>query len=237
MKKPPYEIEVISPGTVRYSEGLKMQESYREKVKCGAPGYLIMLEHYPVITNGRFAGDGNFSATQKLIEEMGVEVHKTDRGGDLTYHGPGQLVAYPIIPLRRCKLRPRDYIYMLEEALIKTLATYGIDSQRKPGYPGVWVEESSAAVSAKIASIGVSVKNGITSHGCALNVNTDLSYFSLIVPCGISGVEITSISKLLGKEVEIDKARETFARVFTDLLYSKTEPLRSSHENLNAGVS
>lgn len=236
MNKPPHEIEVIRQGTVRYSDGLKLQESYIEKIKGGAPGYLIMLEHHPVITNGRFAGDGNFSVTKKLLEERGVEVHRTDRGGDLTYHGPGQFVAYPIIPLRRYKLRPRDYIHLLEESLIKTLRACSINSERKSGYPGVWVQVSSGTGSAKIASIGVSVKNGITSHGCALNVNTDLSYFSLIVPCGIPDVEITSMSKLLGKEVEIDKVGETFAREFTGLLYSKAGSLGTSQERLAAGA-
>jgi len=224
----PSEIEVISLGTVRYSEGLKLQESYREKVKGGAPGYLIMLEHHPVITNGRFAGDDNFAAALNLIEERGVEVHRTDRGGDLTYHGPGQLVAYPIIPLRQFKLRPRYYIHLLEETIIKTLNAYGLDAQRNPGYPGVWVCENTDKASerpAKIASIGVSVKNGITSHGCALNVNTDLSYFSLIVPCGIPGVEITSMNKLLGKDVELGEVADTFARVFATLLSAKAEPL------------
>ena len=223
-------IEIKRAGTIQYSEGLRLQDEYIDSIKKGEDGCLILLEHYPVITNGRFAGEGNFSATQKLIDEMGVEVHRADRGGDLTYHGPGQLVAYPIIPLRKYKLRPKGYIHILEEALIETLGAYSINAHRKPGYPGVWVQESSTAGPAKIASVGVSVKNGITSHGCALNVNTDLSYFSLIVPCGIPGVEITSMSKLLGKEVEIDKVGDTFARVFTDFLYAKTESSLSSHE-------
>ena len=234
MKNLPDEIEVIRYGTVRYSEGLGVQESYREKVKDGAPGYLILLEHYPVITNGRFAGDDNFSATQKLIEQRGVEVYRTDRGGDLTYHGPGQLVAYPIIPLRRFKLRPRDYICLLEQTLIEVLRAYGIDAQRKPGYPGVWVHNTSTEHSAKIASIGVSVKNGITTHGCALNVNTELSYFSLIVPCGIPGVEITSMNKLLGKEVEVVGVADTFSSVFAALLGAK--PSYNDQEQLAAGA-
>jgi lipoyl(octanoyl) transferase len=215
------EIEIKRFGTLRYSQGLRLQQEYRDKLGRGGNGYLLLLEHYPVITNGRFAGDSNFSLTQKLIEEMGVEIHKTDRGGDLTYHGPGQLVAYPIIPLREFKLRPREYINLLEETLIRTLWSYGIDALRKPGYPGVWVHNTSSERAAKIASIGVRVKNGITSHGCALNVNTELSYFSLIVPCGIPGVEITSMNKLLGNEVEVAKVADTFSRVFTELLGSR----------------
>jgi len=225
-------IEVIRYGTVRYSEGLRVQESYRDKVKSGASGYLILLQHNPVITNGRFAGDDNFSATRKLIEERGVELHRTDRGGDLTYHGPGQLVAYPIIPLRGFKLRPRSYIHLLEESLIETLGVYGIDAVRKPGYPGVWVCTDSGAHSAKIASIGVSVKNGITSHGCALNVNTDLSYFSLIVPCGIPGVEITSMNKLLGKEVAIAEVADAFSGVFTEYLGARAGHQTTGDERL-----
>jgi len=184
------QIEARRFGKIRYGDGLRLQEEYREKIRRGsAPiGFLLLLEHYPVITNGRFAKDNNYVLPISRIEERGIEVYRTERGGDLTYHGPGQLVAYPIINLREFKLGARAYIHSLEETLIKTLLVYGIDAVRKPDYPGVWVKEKGGEDRAKIASIGVSIKNGITSHGCALNVNTDLSYFSLIVPCGIPEV-------------------------------------------------
>lgn len=214
------EIEVVSPGILSYGEGLKLQESLREKVNEGAPGFLVLLEHQPVITNGRFAGDQNFAAALELIKQRGVEVYKTDRGGDLTFHGPGQLVAYPIIPLRRYKLRPRDYIHLLEETLINTLGAFGIQAQRREGYPGVWVRDGGGILRLKIASIGVSVKNGVTSHGSALNVSTDLSYFSLIVPCGIPGIETTSMNKLLGKEPQLESVASTFSRIFIEILES-----------------
>jgi len=222
------EIQIMRFETLPYGEGLKLQEEYRDKVKRGEGGYLLLLEHYPVITNGRFAGDDNFAVSLKLIEERGIEVYRTDRGGDLTYHGPGQLVAYPIIPLRHFKLRPRQYIHLLEESLIETLKEYGIGALRNPGYPGVWVQHKAGVGVSKIASIGVSVKNGITSHGCALNVNTDLSYFSLIVPCGIAGVEVTSMNKLLGKEVEIAEVADVFSRVFTQPL-TTLGPIAPAH--------
>ena len=215
-------IETLHLGLLSYREGLELQESYREMVKRADGSYLLLLQHHPVITNGRFAGDNNFTAARKLLEERGVEVYKTDRGGDLTYHGPGQLVGYPILSLRQFKLRPRDYIQMLEEALIRTLSEYGIESHRAKGYPGVWVTHEADSKPAKIASIGVSVKNGITSHGFALNVNTDLSYFSLIVPCGIPGVEITSMNNLLGQGVDMDKVAGVFSGVFKDLLESRS---------------
>jgi len=212
-------IETRRLGRVRYSDGLRLQEEYRQKIRGGSMrrGFLLLLEHYPVITNGRFATDNNYVLPVSRIEEMGIEVYRTDRGGDLTYHGPGQLVAYPIIALREFKLGARAYIYSLQEVLLKTLLVYGIEAESNPGYPGVWVKGKGGGGRAKIASIGVSVKNGITSHGCALNVNTDLSYFSLIVPCGIPDVNITSMENILGKKVDINSIGDTFSRQFTDV--------------------
>ena len=214
-------IEVVRPGVLGYGEGLKLQEGLRDKVRGGAPGYLVLLQHNPVITNGRFAGDQNFAASLELIKERGVEVYETDRGGDLTFHGPGQLVAYPIIPLRLYRLRPRDYIHLLEEALINTLGAFGVQADRREGYPGVWVSDESGILRLKIASIGVSVKNGVSSHGSALNVSTDLSYFSLIVPCGIPDIETTSMNKRLGRDMDIETVADTFSRIFIEMLESR----------------
>ena len=196
----------------RYSDALQIQERAHESIKLsrnGISGYLFLLEHFPVITNGRFGSDDNYVLPVPKIEELGVEVHNTDRGGDLTYHGPGQLVSYPIINLREFNLGAKAYINLLERVLINLLSEYGIDSSRRDGYPGVWTGGQ------KIASIGVSVKNGITMHGSALNVSTDLDSFSLIVPCGISDVVITSMEKVLGSQVPMESAVKSFIKHFS----------------------
>lgn len=215
------EIEIVKPGILSYEEGLKLQENLKEKVSKGASGFLVLLEHHPVITNGKFTQDWSFAEALESIKEKGVEIFRTDRGGDLTFHGPGQLVAYPIIPIRHIKLRPRAYIELLEESIIKTLSKFGISSKRRDGYPGVWVRDENDNLRLKIASIGVSIKNGVTSHGSALNVSTDLSFFSLIVPCGIPGIETTSMNKILGEEVSIEEVTDTYSRLFKELLYSR----------------
>jgi lipoyl(octanoyl) transferase len=196
---------------IRYEDALSIQESAYEKIKLSehkTAGYLFLLEHYPVITNGRFGSDENFVLPVNQIEKLGIEVYKSDRGGDLTYHGPGQLVAYPIINLRAFNLGVKAYITSLEQVLINLLSDLGIHSCRREGYPGVWTNAE------KIASIGVSVKNGITMHGVALNVSTDLDSFSLIVPCGISDVRVTSMEKTLGSEVHMKDVVESFIKHF-----------------------
>jgi lipoyl(octanoyl) transferase len=158
----------------------------------------------------------------KQIEQMGVEVHRSDRGGELTYHGPGQLVSYPILNLRTLNIGVKKYISLLEQVIINTLSDYGISSERKKGYPGVWT------IGQKIASIGVSVKNGITMHGSALNVSTDLDSFSMIVPCGISDVVVTSMEKVLNKPVNMQEVIDRFTRHFGDVysvnVKTKTAP-------------
>ncbi len=201
-------------GMVRYSEGLGLQRDFHGKFRSGAfgrSGFLLMLQHYPVITNGRFGSGDNFLLPKAEIEKRGVEVFSTERGGDVTFHGPGQLVAYPIIDLRAFNMGAKSYVCALEECIIRLLGGFGIDAARREGYPGVWAGEE------KIASIGVAVKNGITMHGCAVNMNTDLDYFSLIVPCGIHGAGVTSVKNILGAETDIESAAESFALVFGDV--------------------
>jgi lipoyl(octanoyl) transferase len=199
---------------ISYSDGLRIQEEAQKLVKSsvnGPGGYLYLLEHYPVITNGRFGSDENYVLPVEQIEKLGVEVHKSDRGGDLTYHGPGQLISYPIIDLRAYNIGVKAYINSLEQVLIKVLMEFGIESYRKEGYPGVWTKGQ------KIASLGVSVKDGITMHGSALNVNTDLDGFSMIVPCGISDVVVTSMKQTLGTEVDMQNVVKSFVKCFGEV--------------------
>ena len=196
-------------GTVPYADGLTLQDERAEAVRRGgSPGSLILLEHPPVLTDGRFGKGGNFLLPEDEIKRRGVAIHRTGRGGDVTFHGPGQLVSYPIIRLRDFGLGARAYVSALEETIIRTLADYGISGGRREGYPGVWTGGR------KIASIGVAVRGGVTMHGSALNVNTDLSYFSLIVPCGITDVTITSMREIIGKELDVEAVARSYARNF-----------------------
>jgi len=199
---------------IRYGEALEVQESAFQRVKGSksrSSGYLYLLEHCPVITNGRFGKDDNYVLPVSKIEEMGVEVFNTDRGGDLTYHGPGQLVSYPIIDLRTFNLGVKAYINSLEQVIINLLADFEIVAYRRDEYPGVWTNEQ------KIASIGVAVKSGITMHGSALNVSTDLDAFSMIVPCGISDVQVTSMEKTLGAKVSMRDVSKSFINQFGNI--------------------
>ncbi|MGA7292370.1 MAG: lipoyl(octanoyl) transferase LipB [Terriglobales bacterium] len=236
-------ISVVQLGTLDYAEGLRLQQKLVDLRKAGEIGdVLLLLEHSPVITLGRNAKAANVLASTEALAARGVEVFECDRGGDVTFHGPGQLVGYPIIDLRgytssqfpvpssqshisqshssqshtpRKTLGAVDYVRLLEEVLIRTCADFGIPTGRVAGLTGVWTESEPAA---KIAAIGVHISRSVTSHGFALNVNTDLSYFNLIVPCGITAKPVTSMQKELGREVDLsDVARavsRNFGRVF-----------------------
>jgi lipoate-protein ligase B len=182
---------------------------------------LLLLEHPRVITLGRAAVEANITASTGLLKSHGIGVHEIERGGDVTYHGPGQLVGYPIIDLARHKKDLHWYLRQIEEVLIRALANLGIESRRIEGYTGVWVEDR------KIASIGVHVTHWVTFHGFALNVNTDLSDFDLIIPCGIEQVQMTSVANELGTTYTLDELGErvatSFGRVF-DLRMETSKP-------------
>jgi lipoate-protein ligase B len=173
---------------------------------------LVFVEHPPVLTLGRGSKRQNILAEARALAEKGVGVHEVERGGDVTYHGPGQVVGYPIIHLAD---RGRDlhrYLRDLEEVVLRVVGSYGLEARRKEGLTGVWVGEE------KVCAIGVAVKGWVTYHGFALNVNTDLSFFNLIRPCGIRDKGVTSLAKLLGQWVDPAEVKakiaETFARVF-----------------------
>lgn len=165
-------------------------------------GALMLVEHPPVITIGRHPGAArHLLAPPRLLEARGVEVAETDRGGDITFHGPGQLVAYPIIPLNTYGLNLHSYMRLLESVVIETLATWGIEGQRSEGATGVWVHDGNQTAAdglAKICAMGIKVRRWVTFHGIALNVTTDLAHFQLINPCGLSR-PVTSLEKLLGE--------------------------------------
>jgi lipoate-protein ligase B len=190
-------------GLVDYPQALELQES-RVRQRCQGEGgdTLLLLEHPPVFTLGRGADDRNILAPQQ------TPVHRVSRGGDVTFHGPGQLVGYPIIDLTAHGRDVHAYLRALEAVLIEALAEYGLEAQRKAGLTGVWVGER------KIASIGVGVRRWITYHGFALNVNPELAYFTAIVPCGLAGVRMTSMAECLARPVSVAEMTSRVAEIF-----------------------
>lgn len=205
------ELKIIDLDLVGYKEGLKLQKLYEEKSLNSKTDFLLLLEHYPVITIGKSGKKSNILINEKELKDKGILVYHTDRGGDVTYHGPGQLVGYPIFNLRFYKKDVKWYVQSLEEILIRTLNEYEIKAEMIPKLIGVWVN------SKKIASIGVRIQKWITSHGFALNVNNDLTPFSYIIPCGIKDVEITSMKEILNREVDMGNLKEIIVEKFKEI--------------------
>jgi lipoyl(octanoyl) transferase len=216
------ELLVIDLGLVEYGAAWELQRRVAAARKIGAiPDVLLLCEHPHVITLGRSGKISNLRAPDEMLRRMGVSFFETNRGGDITYHGPGQLVGYPILNLAEIRRDVAWYVRSLEEAMIRATAEFGIASRRVSGRTGVWVDvvAGSAGEEAeevkeleevkdeeKLAAIGVHLSRWVTSHGFAYNVSTDLRYFDLIVPCGIAGKQATSLEKLLGRPVEIKEA-------------------------------
>jgi lipoyl(octanoyl) transferase len=246
-------ISVVQLGQLDYGEGLRVQRKLVDLRKAGQIGdVLLLLEHSPVITLGRNARTAHVLASAEELAARGVEVFECDRGGDVTFHGPGQLVGYPIFDLRghellsldgdlrsqvlagggpfdcrsgqvrstqtRKTLGAVDYVRRLEEVLIRCCGDFGIPAKRVTGLTGAWTE---AEPSAKLAAIGVHISRSVTSHGFALNVNTDLSYFNLIVPCGITAKPVTSMEKELGREIDLDEVAQSVTRNFDSVFGSQ----------------
>jgi lipoyl(octanoyl) transferase len=185
-------LETSFLGRVAYEEGLRLQESRVAAIQGGtAPEALFLLEHDPVLTLGRSAHRENIVASTQELARLGIRVFECGRGGDVTYHGPGQLVGYPILNLAPDRKDVWKYVRGLEEALIRALAEYGVEASRFERLTGVWVGQE------KIAAIGVRVSRWVTSHGFALNISTDLDHFRTIVPCGIRSYGVTSLARLL----------------------------------------
>lgn len=236
-------ISVLQLGTVDYATGLRLQQKLVELRKENRIGdVLLLLEHTPVITLGRNAKAANVVASPGQLAKRGVEVFESDRGGDVTFHGPGQLVGYPIFDLRgfestqsnRKTLGVIEYLRRVEEVLIRTCADFGIATERVAGLTGVWtnpeIAERSAARTGegvrpypqgKIAAIGVHISRGVTSHGFAVNVNTNLSFFDLIIPCGITSRPVTSIEKELRKSVPLEEVAHSVSRDFGTVFQSQ----------------
>lgn len=207
------EMRLLSLGTSHYRDAWAMQERVHAEVLAGADEALILVEHPPVITLGRRGereGARHLIASESTLKQMGVELVQSDRGGDITFHGPGQVVAYPIVRLNDHGLSVGGYVRRLEQVVIDALAELGVAAQRVEGCVGIWVNGE------KVCALGVRVKRGVSLHGIALNVETDLRYFDLIVPCGIQGKRATSLRKLMVDACpSMGVVRETLAKHFS----------------------
>lgn len=224
-------INVLHLGLVDYLTALDLQQTLVGLVKEGRVGHtLLLLEHPPVITLGRNATQDNVVASPDFLASQGIQLHETDRGGDVTFHGPGQLVGYPVFNLRGFtpRLGAVEFVRKMEETLIRTCGDLGIVTHRIAGMTGVWTDEP-----AKIAAIGVHISRGVTSHGFALNVNTNLDYFKLIVPCGIPDKPVTSLERelaaagVLRQTPSLEEAAELVARNFGRVFEAQTLWLES----------
>ncbi len=215
-------LEVRRLGVVPYAEALELQRELAEERRHDRiPDTLILLQHPPVITLG-VKGDGgrsNILATPARLADLGIEVHETGRGGDVTYHGPGQIVGYPVLDLKPDRQDVHRYVRDLEDVMIRVCADYGIVAGRVQGLTGAWVRAE------KIGAIGVRISRWITSHGFAFNVSTNLEHFQLIVPCGIADRGVTSLARLLGREVSVEEVEAAFVAHMAEVFERQVEPV------------
>ena len=207
-------LQVRRLGTIDYADALATQRALVEDRKADRiPDLLLLLQHPPVITLG-VKGDGgrtNVVATRERLDALGIAVYEAGRGGDVTYHGPGQIVGYPIIDLKPDRCDVHRYVRDIEEVMIRVCADYGVSAGRIKGLTGTWVDGD------KIGAIGIRISRWVTSHGFAFNVNTRLDHFQLIVPCGIADHGVTSLERLLGEQIDIRQVEDAFVRQFADV--------------------
>lgn len=217
-------------GLIDYKNAWDYQETLFNKVvaakqanrnreeKHPTPNYLLFCQHPHVYTLGKSGKDDNLLISKDFLKSKGASFYHINRGGDITYHGPGQIVGYPILDLDNFDLSIKSYIHDLEEVIIRSMARFGITTTRLEGATGVWLDADNPAKARKICAIGVRTSHWVSMHGFALNVNTDLAYFDYIVPCGIRGKAVTSLQKELGKEMDIDEVMQVllveFEKVF-----------------------
>ncbi len=210
-------------GKIKYEDALKIQtEKFDESVlkkRNGeiADNHLFFCEHNPVFTIGKSGKDSNLLIPESLLEEKGISLYHIGRGGDITYHGPGQITGYPVFDLERWNIGLHSYIDRMEEAVIRFLSLYGIKGERLDGATGVWIEPHVPGRARKICAIGVKSSRYVTMHGFALNINTDLSYFKLINPCGFTDKGATSLAQELGSEQDFELAKERLKDIFAEL--------------------
>lgn len=209
----PQTLEVILAGEVPYDEGLAFQLELRERrIRGEVSDTVIVLQHPPVITLGHRGDSSNVIASPSRLDELGIAVRRTSRGGDVTYHGPGQVVMYPIVDLREARLGQAAFVAILEEAMIRATAEFGVEARRVDKKRGVFVGDD------KIGAVGVHVAHSVTAHGLALNVDPDLSHFSLIVPCGLQDHGVSSLREVAGRPISREAVEVELVRHFAELL-------------------
>ena len=229
---------VVDLGLIRYEPAFELQRALVTARKADAvPDVLLLCEHPHVITLGRNGHQENLLASAHLLRQMNVEFHATDRGGDITYHGPGQIVGYPILNLAAIRRDIGWYMRQLEEVLIRATADFGPTAGRRAGMTGVWVENTVSREAdrlEKLAAIGVHLSRWVTSHGFAYNVSTDLRYFDLIVPCGLQGKRAASLERLLGRAVPREEVVNGIVNYFGELFGREMKPVSRTvlEENL-----
>ncbi len=222
-------IPVEDLGRLSYARAYEIQRRRHDAVLAGREvdspeiARLLFVEHDPVVTvSRRPSAREHLIATPEMLAQHGVDVQPTDRGGDITYHGPGQLVCYPIVDLNRLKLKPVEHVRLLEHAIIDTLASFGIETVQDDSATGVWVPDASGAPQRKIAAIGVRVRRWVSLHGLAINVTTNLDHFNLIVPCGLAGRPVTSMHAELGAACPpMDDVKATLAEGLSERIESR----------------
>jgi lipoyl(octanoyl) transferase len=249
------EVRLHTPGLVPYNDAWLWQQHAVAAVLEGETEALAILQHPPVYTLGRRAQEDSLLRDREALAEIGAEVIDSDRGGDVTFHGPGQLVAYPILNLRTRGIGAVDYVRLLEETMLRTVASFGIAAHRVPSRPGIWLQTRrdyaspfNSAVKlpsfsarlpagrgahgiegevAKLGAVGVRVQRGVSMHGLALNVDVDLSWYDAIVPCGLAGVRVTSMSEALGRRVDVVLAEEAMIEAFVTVFDLSLQPART----------
>ena len=212
---------LLELGLEPYQRAWDLQHRIAEaRQRDSIPDVLILLEHEPVITLGRRADEGNVLVTPQVLSEAGIEMYRVERGGDVTYHGPGQLVGYPIMRIADYGLGVGDYMHLLEEVMVRTLSDFGLVGTRRENIIGVWVGNN------KVAAFGARLQHGVTYHGFALNVAPNMQHFDLIVPCGITDGGVTSIERELGRSVSMTRTRERVRHWFSELFQVSLESMQ-----------
>lgn len=197
------------------------QQNRESSDKLPTPNYLLFCEHPHVYTLGKSGKESNLLMNEEFLKSKGASFFRINRGGDITYHGPGQIVGYPILDLDNFGLSIKSYIHSLEEVIIQSLKHFGIEATRSDGATGVWLDAENPAKARKICAMGVRTSHWVSMHGFALNVSTNLEYFGYIVPCGIQGKEVTTIEKELGKKVNIDEVQQVLLSAFESIFGMK----------------
>lgn len=228
---------IVDLGFIGYADAFELQKRIVAARKADAIGDVLLLcEHPHVITLGRSGKRENLLASERVLAQKGVEFHATNRGGDITYHGPGQIVGYPVIQLAAIRRDVVWYVRMLEEVMIRTCGNFGVVARREEGKSGVWIDSVAGNLDAaeKIGAIGVHISRWVTSHGFAFNVATDLRYFELIVPCGIAERKATSLEKVLGRAVTRNEAAPKLVEHFGEVFGREPQP--ATREELFAAL-